>query len=92
MKLVLTSGEKISVNRLNCGYEEGNSASGSRNWNISPTSILKDGSKKGAFVIAKWGSRVSDSFEKFIPVRNVVYVEDDGIPYESYQHNRGGAP
>jgi len=91
MILVLNNGEKISVNRLNCGYEEGNLATGSRNWNMHPATILKDKSKQGAFVIAKWGSNVGDTFEKFIPVRNVAYVENDGVPYEPYAHNRGEA-
>lgn len=88
MNLVLINGERVPVNRLNCGYEfQPISGTGSRNWNVYPEDVLREHTS-GAFVIAKWGSRHGEEFEKFIPLKNVVFVENDGVPYEPYEHLR----
>lgn len=86
MKLTLTNGEKVVINRRNCGYQyfdDRHKAWGrskwSRNWNIDPVEIVGNGSKQGFFVIGKWGTTGGDPCNKLIPVKNVLYIEETDI-------------
>lgn len=74
MILVLTNGERVTVHRMNCGYQKGNEATGGRNWNINPPRIVEQ-KQPGFFVIAEWGSGIHSSAIKMIPVSSVVYVK-----------------
>ncbi|KKN28323.1 hypothetical protein LCGC14_0855680 [marine sediment metagenome] len=85
MKLTLINGEKVEVNRHNCGYQyfdDKHKARGrskwSRNWNIDPVEIVGWG-KQGFFVIGKWGTGGDDPCDRLIPVRSVLYVEETNI-------------
>ena len=74
MILVLTNGERVLIHRMNCGRQEGNEATGARDWNINPLEMVEKG-RPGFFVIAEWGSRINSSAVKMIPVSSVVQVE-----------------
>jgi len=93
MVLVLNNGERIPVTRLNCSYQT--SSYGvidgyyeSRNWNVYPPKILSH-EETGFFVIARYGTTEKDFFEKMIPLRSVVYIEDDGTPWNPGPLNVG---
>ena len=91
MKLKLVNGEIVEVFRQNCGYQFGKDCSTSVNWNINPIELVHD-SASGFFVIGPWGSGYRDigcsrcrelvydpsQFEKMIPVRSVLSIEDAG--------------
>ena len=74
MILVLTNGERVLINRMNCGHQQGNEATGSRNWNINPLEMVEK-KQPGFFVIADYGSRVHSSAVKMIPISSVVQIE-----------------
>ncbi len=86
MRLVLINGEKVEINRRNCGYQcfddrykAWGRSKWSRNWNIDPVEIVGNGSKQGFFVIGKWGTEGGDPCDKLIPVRSVLYIEETDI-------------
>lgn len=79
MILVLNNGDRVEINRHNCGYEWKmiGTARSSREWNIRPIELIaqRNQGKSGFFVIAKWGSNGGDTCEKMIPLDSVCYIE-----------------
>jgi len=75
MILVLMNGEKISIHRLNCGYQYKNYEHRYiREWNTNPIEKV-DEEKKGFFVIGEWGTDAGGDCDMLIPIRSVVAIE-----------------